>query len=268
MQKRYIISVLLGMMVITPKVSAVMSANSSTNIALQPSIFISVTKTEFSSEEEIYLDLKIGNKSRIPLYIPVPNPNGYLCRIIITDKKNGGSAMLKYPAGPWKNVSYRPFRIQSGMPFDSKISAGKLKPGRYSVQVRYESSSAFGEQGMWTGSVDSNVVEFLVVKPMLEKELAAKEKAALTAEFAGSDAKNDRKMSFIRQISSWFQHIEMDRNGDGKPDLWEDLVRKIIIRDADFNGVPDTWDYFKNGRLFRSGYDTDGDGMPDVFQNQ
>ena len=240
---------------------------SSTGTPLEPILLISAAKTEFSPEEEIHFDLKIGNKSRIPLYIPVPNPYGHLCRIIITDRKNGGSTELKYPTGPWKNVSYRPFRVVAGSPFDSKINAGKLKPGRYSLQVRFESSSAFAGQGIWTGSADSNVIELLVNKPMLEKETAGKEGISSPI-LKGNDAAGSTGMSFIREMTGWFQHIEMDRNGDGKPDLWEDITRKIIIRDSDFNGVPDTWDYFKNERLFRSGYDTDGDGMPDTFQNQ
>ena len=58
---------------------------------------------------------------------------------------------------------------------------------------------------------------------------------------------------------------------DGKTGVWRyfgedgDLVKKA--RDTNSNGRPDTWEYFADGRIVRYGYDRDGDGQPEYFED-
>lgn len=39
-----------------------------------------------------------------------------------------------------------------------------------------------------------------------------------------------------------------------------------IEQDEDANSVIDRWDYYQNKRIVRTGYDDDGDGLPDRFE--
>lgn len=245
-------------------ISCIANGSASISSVKKPFLFVSVEKTEFGSEENISLNFRIGTISKIPFYIPIPNPNGHLCRISITDKKSGAKILVKYPQGPWENVSYAPFRLSTGSSFDRKINIGKLKPGRYAIQIKYESAPFFLSYGLWTGSVDSNTVDIFVSNPL--SDTFKKDKLNNQA-FQKYNLNYNARLSFLREITASLSYIPVDRNGDGIPDLWQDVVRQIIVRDNDYNGIPDTWDYFKNGRLFRSGYDTDGDGMPDTFSN-
>jgi hypothetical protein len=58
---------------------------------------------------------------------------------------------------------------------------------------------------------------------------------------------------------------------DGNTGVWRyfgengDLARKA--RDTSGNGRPDTWEYFTEGRIVRYGYDRDGDGQPEYFED-
>lgn len=239
--------------------SALSGTHSSAGAYLEPFLIISSSKTEFSPEENVYLEMKISTKSKTPLYILVPDPNGHLCRIILTNLDKGSTEVVKYPAGPWKRISYKPFLISRTLPFRARINASKLMPGRYSIQVRYDSPPAFAISGVWTGSVFSNKIDILVTELLADK-IDKDRPARLGISHA--------KWSFIKKMNYEFPHLSLDRNGDGLPDIWHDTARQIIIRDSDFNGIPDVWEYYKNNRIFRSGYDTDGDGLPDTFNNE
>ena len=58
---------------------------------------------------------------------------------------------------------------------------------------------------------------------------------------------------------------------DGNTGVWRyfgengELVRKA--RDTNSNGRPDTWEYFAEGRIVRYGFDRDGDGQPEYFED-
>jgi len=58
---------------------------------------------------------------------------------------------------------------------------------------------------------------------------------------------------------------------DGKLTVWNfygekgELIKKA--RDTSKDGRPDTWEYYADGKLVRIGYDKDGDGRPEYFED-
>lgn len=62
---------------------------------------------------------------------------------------------------------------------------------------------------------------------------------------------------------------EVDRNDDGNVDVWifadQDTVIVRMVRDTNFDGRPDTWDYFKNGKPSLAQEDQDHDGTIDFI---
>lgn len=63
--------------------------------------------------------------------------------------------------------------------------------------------------------------------------------------------------------------VELDTNADGNTDFWafldQDTVPVGSVGDTDFDGTPDSWDVFKNGRAFLAQQDTDNDGIIDFI---
>ncbi|MCD4707608.1 MAG: hypothetical protein K8S62_07695 [Candidatus Sabulitectum sp.] len=63
--------------------------------------------------------------------------------------------------------------------------------------------------------------------------------------------------------------VELDTNDDGNTDFWaflnQDSVPVGSIGDTNFDGRPDSWSHFRNGRAFLDQEDTDNDGMIDLI---
>jgi len=61
---------------------------------------------------------------------------------------------------------------------------------------------------------------------------------------------------------------EMDRNGDGKTDIWRYLKDGVLIRsevDSDYDGNIDFWAYYENGKTERQEIDRNNDGRRDAW---
>ncbi len=62
---------------------------------------------------------------------------------------------------------------------------------------------------------------------------------------------------------------ERDTNDDGNVDVWmfydQNNVPVLMVRDTDFDGRPDSWDHFKNGKPFLAQEDQDYDGTIDFI---
>jgi hypothetical protein len=61
---------------------------------------------------------------------------------------------------------------------------------------------------------------------------------------------------------------QYDRNFDGKPDLFQWYENELIARaetDDNFDGSIDGWATFRYGESYITKYDTDGNGVPDLF---
>jgi len=61
---------------------------------------------------------------------------------------------------------------------------------------------------------------------------------------------------------------EVDRNGDGKTDIWRYLENGVVSRsevDSDYDGNIDYWAYYKNGRVEKQEIDRNNDGMKDAW---
>jgi hypothetical protein len=61
---------------------------------------------------------------------------------------------------------------------------------------------------------------------------------------------------------------EVDRNGDGKTDIWRYLEDGVLTRsevDSDCNGKIDFWAYYKNGKTERQEIDRNNDGRRDAW---
>jgi len=61
---------------------------------------------------------------------------------------------------------------------------------------------------------------------------------------------------------------EMDRNGDGRTDIWRYLENGVLIRsevDSDYDGKIDFWAYYKNGKTERQEIDRNNDGRRDAW---
>jgi hypothetical protein len=64
-------------------------------------------------------------------------------------------------------------------------------------------------------------------------------------------------------------HEEVDRNYDGKIDLWVNFAEgkmAEVIEDENFDGKPDVWKVYVDGSLSRIKRDRNGDGKPDVWE--
>jgi len=63
--------------------------------------------------------------------------------------------------------------------------------------------------------------------------------------------------------------VEVDTNGDGKPDRVENFKSDGVIgsveADTDYNGTADEWLYYENGKLVKAAKDTSGDGKQDTW---
>ncbi len=235
----------------------------------RPAVSISVDKAEFLADEEVVLDFKLKNQSRIPIFLQVPYLNGHLCRIIITDQKSKEEILLKYPRGPWRQVWYRPVRIDPSYFYGKSISVGKLSAGKYLLKVRYDSHPATAQRGVWTGSILSNEVSIYVKEAPVASKAVEPAFIVSGTRIVRRDSVGDGKIDTIsRYVGKRLAYLSRDRNGDGKADLWQDFKRSITVWDSDYNDIPDTWYYFKKGAIFRTGYDTDGDGRPDTFESE
>jgi len=61
---------------------------------------------------------------------------------------------------------------------------------------------------------------------------------------------------------------EVDRNGDGKTDIWRYLEDGVLSRsevDSDYDGKIDFWAYYKNGKTERQEIDRDNNGRRDAW---
>ena len=61
---------------------------------------------------------------------------------------------------------------------------------------------------------------------------------------------------------------EMDRNGDGRTDIWRYLENGVLTRsevDSDYDGKIDFWAYYKNGKTERQEIDRNNDGRRDAW---
>jgi len=61
---------------------------------------------------------------------------------------------------------------------------------------------------------------------------------------------------------------QVDRNGDGKTDIWRYLENGVVSRsevDSDYDGNIDYWAYYKNGRVEKQEIDRNNDGMKDAW---
>ncbi|MBR56972.1 MAG: hypothetical protein CMH54_02820 [Myxococcales bacterium] len=58
---------------------------------------------------------------------------------------------------------------------------------------------------------------------------------------------------------------------DGRVSVWNHYDEKGILvkkgRDTNANGQADTWEYYDGPKLIRIGYDRDGDGRPEYFED-
>ena len=63
--------------------------------------------------------------------------------------------------------------------------------------------------------------------------------------------------------------VELDTNDDGNTDFWafldQDSVPVGSVGDTNFDGKPDSWSHFKNGRAFLEQEDTNNDGTIDLI---
>jgi hypothetical protein len=80
------------------------------------------------------------------------------------------------------------------------------------------------------------------------------------------DGKSDH---FYTYHNGKIAKIEVDRNFDGKIDVWEYFDSEgrpeRMEYDENFDGRPDLWYFYKDGSLVRSEQDTDFNGKPDWF---
>jgi hypothetical protein len=61
---------------------------------------------------------------------------------------------------------------------------------------------------------------------------------------------------------------EVDRNGDGRTDIWRYLKDGVLTRsevDSDYDGKIDFWAYYKNGKTERQEIDRNNDGRRDAW---
>ncbi len=61
---------------------------------------------------------------------------------------------------------------------------------------------------------------------------------------------------------------EMDRNGDGKTDIWRYLKDGVLTRsevDSDYDGKIDFWAYYKDGKTERQEIDRNNNGRRDAW---
>ena len=61
---------------------------------------------------------------------------------------------------------------------------------------------------------------------------------------------------------------EMDRNGDGKTDIWRYLEDGVLTRsevDSDYDGKIDFWAYYKDGKTEKQEIDRDNNGIKDAW---
>jgi len=61
---------------------------------------------------------------------------------------------------------------------------------------------------------------------------------------------------------------EVDRNGDGRTDIWRYLENGVLTRsevDSDYDGKIDFWAYYKNGKTERQEIDRNNDGRRDAW---
>lgn len=61
---------------------------------------------------------------------------------------------------------------------------------------------------------------------------------------------------------------ELDRNGDGKTDIWRYLEGGVLTRsevDSDYDGKIDFWAYYKNGKTERQEIDRNNNGIKDAW---
>ena len=61
----------------------------------------------------------------------------------------------------------------------------------------------------------------------------------------------------------------IDKNKDGKIDIWvygtKSGIPRSWIRDKNYDGIPDNWSFFKDGKAFIDEVDFDGDGKVDTI---
>ncbi len=77
---------------------------------------------------------------------------------------------------------------------------------------------------------------------------------------------------FIRESNFGKEKIwEIDTSGDKKTDKWVhyDIYERLteIGYDTNFDGKPDVWEYYKNGKVYKKEIDTNFDGKPDKIEN-
>lgn len=67
-----------------------------------------------------------------------------------------------------------------------------------------------------------------------------------------------------------FERIEIDTNGDGRPDRWEFYdVRNVILRaeqSTRFDGTVSRWEHYEGGVIVRVEEDVSGDGRVDKWE--
>ncbi len=82
------------------------------------------------------------------------------------------------------------------------------------------------------------------------------------------DGKNEMKVTYSQ--GSTISSLEIDKNGDAKPDRFvrfKSGTRHTAEDDTNFNGKPDSWSYYNSkGALVLSAKDRNHDGKPDDFK--
>ncbi|MDD5465939.1 MAG: hypothetical protein PHP73_06330 [Candidatus Omnitrophica bacterium] len=74
---------------------------------------------------------------------------------------------------------------------------------------------------------------------------------------------------FVRELQSGKEHVgTVDTVGDGKAHKWvhNDIYDRLteVDYDANLDGKPDVWEYYKNGEVYKKEIDTDYDGKPNI----
>lgn len=88
-------------------------------------------------------------------------------------------------------------------------------------------------------------------------------------EYKFDDDDNGRTDRFMYYRGGTIARVELDRNGDGKIDDWEEYNSKgVLVRilsDNNFDGAVDLWSDYENGEVKTEKADLDFNGVPDAF---